>query len=195
MSNQLTPTQHAILSHALAQTQGKLLWFPDALKGGAKDKVIDSLRRGGLIAQIKHETVVTKAGYEAAMKEAKLKPQSQVGEWSMDSGYEISKSIDYKKQNITAVFAASDHLALGVLRDCHERKISVPQELNIIGFDDLPEAEFAWPPLSTMRQNFQAIGEGAVSLLLNKLHDERLNKSEPLTATLVERATTAKRTK
>ena len=65
MSNQLTPTQHAILSHALAQTQGKLLWFPDALKGGAKDKVIDSLRRGGLIAQIKHETVVTKAGYEA----------------------------------------------------------------------------------------------------------------------------------
>lgn len=141
------------------------------------------------------EAVDRKAGYEAAMNEAKLKPQSQVGEWSMDSGYEISKSIDYKKQNITAVFAASDHLALGVLRDCHERKISVPQELNIIGFDDLPEAEFAWPPLSTMRQNFQAIGEGAVSLLLNKLHDERLNKSEPLTATLVERATTAKRTK
>ena len=65
MSNQLTPTQHAILSHALAQTQGKLLWFPDALKGGAKDKVIESLRRGGLIAQVKHETVVTKAGYEA----------------------------------------------------------------------------------------------------------------------------------
>jgi hypothetical protein len=65
MSNLLTPTQHAILSHALAQTQGKLLWFPDALKGGAKDKVIVSLRRGGLIAQVKHETVVTRAGYEA----------------------------------------------------------------------------------------------------------------------------------
>lgn len=141
------------------------------------------------------EAVDRKAGYEAAMKEAKLKPQSQVGEWSMDSGYELSKSIDYKKQNITAVFAASDHLALGVLRDCHERKISVPKDLSIIGFDDLPETEFAWPPLSTMRQNFQAIGEGAVSLLLNKLNDERLKKSEPLTANLVERATTAKRTK
>ena len=141
------------------------------------------------------EAIDRKAGYETAMIEAKLKPQSQVGEWSMDSGYEISKNLDYKKLNITAVFAASDHLALGVLRDCHERKISVPKDLNIIGFDDLPEAEFAWPPLSTMRQNFQAIGEGAVSLLLNKFNGERLKKSEPLTATLIERTTTAKRTK
>ena len=65
MSSNLTPTQHAILTHALAQTQGKVLWFPDALKGGAKDKVTESLRKGGYIAQVKRETVVTKAGYEA----------------------------------------------------------------------------------------------------------------------------------
>lgn len=141
------------------------------------------------------EAVDRKAGYEAAMKDSKLKSLSRVGEWSMESGYQISKSMDYKKLGITAVFAASDHLALGVLRDCHERKISVPKDLNIIGFDDLPEAEFAWPPLSTMRQNFQAIGEGAVGLLLNKLNEERLAKSAPLTSTLVQRATTAKRKK
>ena len=65
MSSKLTPTQHTILTHALAQTQGKVLWFPDALKGGAKDKVTESLRKGGFIAQVKRETVVTKAGYEA----------------------------------------------------------------------------------------------------------------------------------
>ena len=65
MSSKLTPTQHAILTHALAQTQGKVLWFPDALKGGAKDKVTESLRKGGFIAQVKRETVVTKAGYAA----------------------------------------------------------------------------------------------------------------------------------
>ena len=65
MSSKLTPTQHAILTHALAQTQGKILWFPDALKGGAKDKVTESLRKSGFIAQVKRETVVTKAGYEA----------------------------------------------------------------------------------------------------------------------------------
>lgn len=65
MSNKLTPTQHAILSHALAQTQGKVLWFPETLKGGAKAKAIESLISHGLISQKKRETVVTKAGYEA----------------------------------------------------------------------------------------------------------------------------------
>lgn len=65
MSNKLTPTQNAILSHALAQTQGKVLWFPETLKGGAKAKAIESLVSHGLISQKKRETVVTKAGYEA----------------------------------------------------------------------------------------------------------------------------------
>ena len=65
MSNKLTPTQHAILSHALAQTQGKVLWFPETLKGGAKAKAIESLVSNGLISQRKRETLVTKAGYEA----------------------------------------------------------------------------------------------------------------------------------
>jgi hypothetical protein len=65
MSSKLTPTQHAILTHALAQTQGRVLWYPEALKGGAKDKVTKSLRKGGFIAQVKRETVVTKAGYAA----------------------------------------------------------------------------------------------------------------------------------
>jgi hypothetical protein len=65
MSSKLTPTQHAILSHALAQTQGKVLWFPETLKGGAKAKAIESLVIHGLISQKKRETVVTKAGYEA----------------------------------------------------------------------------------------------------------------------------------
>jgi hypothetical protein len=65
MSNKLTPTQHAILSHALAQTQGKVLWFPETLKGGAKAKVIESLVSHGLISQKKREIAVTKAGYEA----------------------------------------------------------------------------------------------------------------------------------
>lgn len=141
------------------------------------------------------EAVDRKAGYEAAMKDSKLKPLSQVGEWSMDSGYEISKSTNYQAANITAIFAASDHIALGVLRDCHERKILVPNQLSIIGFDDLPEAEFSWPPLTTMRQDFQAIGEGAVQMLLEKLNEEKSLKVSPLISTLVERETTTQRQK
>ena len=141
------------------------------------------------------EAVDRKAGYEAAMKDSKLKPLSQVGEWSMDSGYEISKSTNYQAGNITAIFAASDHIALGVLRDCHERKIQVPNQLSIIGFDDLPEAEFSWPPLTTMRQDFQAIGEGALQMLLEKLNEEKSLKVYPLISKLVERETTTQRQK
>lgn len=141
------------------------------------------------------EAVDRKAGYEAAMKDSKLNPVSHFGEWSMDSGYEISKSINYQTEKITAIFTASDHIALGVLRDCHERKILVPKQLSIIGFDDLPEAEFSWPPLTTMRQDFQAIGEGAVRLLLEKLIDEKPEKLTPLVSKLVNRETTSKRAK
>jgi DNA-binding LacI/PurR family transcriptional regulator len=141
------------------------------------------------------EAVDRKAGYEAAMKDSKLKPLSQVGEWSMDSGYEISKSMNYQASKVTAIFAASDHLALGALRDCHERKILVPNQLSLIGFDDLPEAEFSWPPLTTMRQDFQAIGEGAVQLLLEKLNEEKSKQVTPLISKLVDRETTTKRQK
>ena len=77
MSNKLTPTQHAILSHALAQTHGKVLWFPETLKGGAKAKAIESLVSHGLISQKKRETVVTKAGYEAlGLKPPLLEPRT-----------------------------------------------------------------------------------------------------------------------
>ena len=63
MSNKLTPTQHAILSHALAQTQGKVLWFPETLKGGARKKVLDGLLNHQLIGLAGEEYVMTPEGY------------------------------------------------------------------------------------------------------------------------------------
>ena len=65
MSNKLTPTQHAILSHALAQTQGKVLWFPETLKGGARKKVLDSLFNRALITTDGSHWFVAAEGYEA----------------------------------------------------------------------------------------------------------------------------------
>ena len=62
---QLSASQQQILNHAAVNTDGKLVWFPETLKGGAKAKAIESLVSHGLISQKKRETVVTKAGYEA----------------------------------------------------------------------------------------------------------------------------------
>ena len=62
---QLSASQQQILNHAAVNTDGKLVWFPETLKGGAKAKAIESLVSHGLISQRKRETVVTKAGYAA----------------------------------------------------------------------------------------------------------------------------------
>lgn len=55
-------------------------------------------------------------------------------------------------RDATAIFAANDHMALGVLRAMHEAGRDVPGEVSIVGFDDIPEAQFFTPPLTTVHQ-------------------------------------------
>ena len=62
---QLTPTQHAILSHAIAHTNGKVEWFPDNIKGGARQKVLNGLFNRALVVQIDGQCVVAAEGYDA----------------------------------------------------------------------------------------------------------------------------------
>ena len=130
-------------------------------------------------------------GYEAAMLQHKLTSRVILGDWSMESGYEIARARNFKADGVTAIFAASDHIALGVLRACHERGLSVPGELSIVGFDDLPESAFCWPPLTTIRQDFQAIGERAIALMLAALGASETSVAEKLKPELVVRESTS----
>ena len=65
MTTQLTPTQQLILNHAANTTDGKITWFPDTLKGGARTKVLDSLFKRALITQMADDWLVTAEGYDA----------------------------------------------------------------------------------------------------------------------------------
>jgi hypothetical protein len=65
MTIQLTPAQHAILAHAIEHTDGKILWFPDNIKGGARKKVIDSMFNRALITPLGDDWFVTAEGYDA----------------------------------------------------------------------------------------------------------------------------------
>lgn len=65
MTMQLSPTQQQILHHAAQHNSGKLIWFPDNIKGGARTKVIDSLTKRGLITPDKTDWFVSEQGYEA----------------------------------------------------------------------------------------------------------------------------------
>jgi DNA-binding LacI/PurR family transcriptional regulator len=108
-------------------------------------------------------------GWRAALRAAGATPPPVlVGDWSAGSGHRLGRRIA-EDADITAVFVANDQMALGVLRALHERGRRVPEEVSVVGFDDIPEAEFFIPPLTTVRQDFQAIGRSSLSVLLETM--------------------------
>jgi DNA-binding LacI/PurR family transcriptional regulator len=70
---------------------------------------------------------------------------------------------------VTAIFVANDQMALGVLRAMHERGREIPREVSIVGFDDIPEAQYFTPPLTTVRQDFAEIGRRSLGLMLEMM--------------------------
>jgi DNA-binding LacI/PurR family transcriptional regulator len=94
--------------------------------------------------------------------------QTERGDWSARSGYEIGLRIAMQPE-VTAVFCANDSMALGFLRAAAERGRDLPRDLSVVGFDDVPEAAYFWPPLTTVRQDFGALGAQALQLLLDQI--------------------------
>jgi DNA-binding LacI/PurR family transcriptional regulator len=112
------------------------------------------------------------------------------GDWSSHSGYEASRAM-LRESRPTAVFAANDQMALGLLRALHESGIRVPEDVSVVGFDDLPESGFFTPPLTTVRQDFRELGQRTMALILRVLAGE-LDASEPLVEpVLIVRSSTA----
>ncbi|MFL6116428.1 MAG: LacI family DNA-binding transcriptional regulator [Catenulispora sp.] len=93
-------------------------------------------------------------------------PEVLPGDWSAASGYERGKALA-ADPSVSAVFAANDHIALGVLLALHEAGRRVPQDVSVIGYDDIPEAAFFTPPLTTVRQDFAALGRRSMALMLD----------------------------
>lgn len=114
------------------------------------------------------------------------------GIYSFHYGYECALQLLALPSPPTAIFAASDNIAQGVLKAAQDRNISVPERLSVIGFNDLPEEPIFDPPLTTIRQPLTEIGQEAARLLLRRIQSEpvalRANLFPP---TLVLRASTA----
>ncbi|MGE0685132.1 MAG: LacI family DNA-binding transcriptional regulator [Dehalococcoidia bacterium] len=88
-----------------------------------------------------------------------------LGDWSPASGYRHGLHLG-RRDDVDAVFVANDQMALGVLSAFDELGVRVPDDILIAGFDDIPEAAFFSPPLTTVRQDFAAIGRQAIARLL-----------------------------
>ncbi|MEV0537367.1 LacI family DNA-binding transcriptional regulator [Kitasatospora sp. NPDC050463] len=108
-------------------------------------------------------------GWRQALEDAGVRvPPVGSGDWSARSGYQAGRRIAHDPE-VTAVFCANDHMALGLLRALHEAGRAVPGEISVIGFDDIPEAAYFAPPLTTVRQDFGELGRRALELLLQEL--------------------------
>ncbi|WP_447764155.1 LacI family DNA-binding transcriptional regulator [Sphingopyxis panaciterrae] len=88
------------------------------------------------------------------------------GDYTLESGVALAASVFGAKIPPTALFCFSDEVAIGALATCRERGIVCPDDVSIIGFDDVRYARFQNPPLTTIRQPMNAIGAEAVQLLL-----------------------------
>ncbi|QUC63384.1 LacI family DNA-binding transcriptional regulator [Streptomyces sp. A2-16] len=86
------------------------------------------------------------------------------GDWSPASGYAAGRRLA-EHSDVTAVFAANDDMAIGALRAFTEAGLSVPGDVSVVGFDDIPAAAFLSPPLTTVRQDFTAVADRAVDVL------------------------------
>jgi DNA-binding LacI/PurR family transcriptional regulator len=105
------------------------------------------------------------AGYQRAMYANGLHPSPAVdGDWTARCGFELGQQLARRKE-VTAVFCANDHMALGVLRALFEAGIRVPDDISVVGFDDIPESPYLVPPLTTVRQDFTAVGRRAIEIL------------------------------
>ncbi|WP_449385913.1 LacI family DNA-binding transcriptional regulator [Cellulomonas soli] len=97
-------------------------------------------------------------------------PEVLHGDWTSLSGYQIGQRLA-EDCDVTAVLCANDEMAAGLMRALHEHGRRIPEDVSVVGFDDIPLAEYLWPPLTTVRQDFRAIGSELVALLLQQIRE------------------------
>lgn len=117
-------------------------------------------------------------------------PELLRGDWSPRSGFEAGLALA-RDPDVTAVFAANDQMALGVLRALQGEGLAVPDDVSVAGFDDVPEAEFFGPSLSTIRQNFTEVGRRSMTLLMALIRGTEPPEDRVVAPELVVRGSTA----
>jgi LacI family transcriptional regulator len=106
-------------------------------------------------------------GWRVALDNAGLPaPPILRGDWSPESGYRAGLEL-VDKPGLTAVFAANDQMALGIMHALYERGVRVPDEVSVVGFDNIPESAYLTPSLTTVHQDFDEVGRRGLKLLVD----------------------------
>ncbi|WP_199435999.1 substrate-binding domain-containing protein [Vibrio owensii] len=173
------------------------------------DKIQDNSLRGGYLAAkylidcghqeigcitgplIKHQAQMRYEGYKRAMIEAELEFNANwivESDFECEGGYQAFKKMVERGPLPSSIFVSNDMMAMGVINAANELGIQIPEQLSIIGYDDIHIAKFMSPSLTTIHQPKYRLGQAAVETLLRKL-DDKSDEAQvvQLEPTLVER--------
>ncbi len=131
-------------------------------------------------------------GWLKELKAAGLTPGPVIaGDWTAESGFETTqKLVAQNWGKYSALVAANDQMALGAIRAFEENGIQIPGTMSVVGFDDIPEAGFFRPPLSTIKQDFSALASSSMKCLMSQLDSIQPSYVRTIQPFLVERNST-----
>ena len=133
------------------------------------------------------------AGYRAAISDAGApEPHKEVAGISVAAGARVFQSLPTGKRRPTGVLAMSDMTAIGLMSAAQAAGLRVPDDLSVVGFDDVPASAWTNPPLTTVRQPIVDKGRIAARLLIQRMKGKTVDSPAPLGTTLVVRNSTAR---
>lgn len=142
---------------------------------GPQDWIEAEARMRGFLAEMSDQDVPTTAPI--------------LGDWTADFGYRAGVEL-MRVRDFTAIFSSNDQMALGLIHAIRDEGYDVPRDVSIVGFDDIPEAPHFWPPLTTVRQDFDELGRRCVARLLGNLEVDTIGYSGSIDPELIIRKST-----
>ncbi len=147
-----------------------------------------------------HDAAERLRGFRDAMREAGVTSDAAVelsGDFAEESGYRATRELLGARERPTAIFAANDSMAIGAISALREAGVRVPEDVAVVGFDDIPMARYMNPPLTTVHVDISALGTLATDRLLEQIHEEprgaREHRQEVVPATLIVRGSSGSR--
>lgn len=144
---------------------------------GTEDKSIGTIRTEGYIKALKEYGIEKRDNY------------FEVGAYTFETGFEAMERLIQKAPELTAVFAISDVMAIGAAKAIRAHGLNIPEDISLIGFDDIDYAEYYNPPLSTVHQPVSEIANAAAKLMIDILDDDSAHQHVVFKTELVIRET------
>jgi len=123
------------------------------------------------------------SGFRSAMAKAKVPVSEKLiryADFDPESGYQAMKSLLEGEEEFTAAFVASDNVAIGAKAALRETGLHVPDDISLVGFDDIPWAQYSDPPLTTIQLPAEALAQTACTLLLDLINDKDRSKQHQI---------------